>query len=296
MWTNDDYEALKTFQEVIDEQGQAAVFGTTTLDEATQQSIINWFKFRKVSDNERFVDYFQRILLNYETQYTSYLRVQTIQFDPLVTSYLERLINRDGTESRTGTGSRSNTTKETGSETGSGSGTSKTVGDVTTTASDNTSTTSSGTTNATNSGNQNVKAMNAQLPQSSTGAGSGLPSAMNWNYATAQDESQTVNSGSSNDSRTGNASSTGSSRSNSDSTSMTTNTESNTRNNTRNSTTTESENSNDNATNSEVVKERSTGRNGETPELLRKAVSYITQTNCFFWLVDKLEAAFMANY
>lgn len=274
---SDSYDNLKTFQEVLQEQTQVVVFGDTLIDEATQTAIVNWFQFRKVSDNDKFVAYFQRLLKANEEQYINYMRIQTVQFDPLVTQYLERLLNRDGSSSE----KDKDTTVNTGNDTVNTSGTAKTNN------SDNSVTDSRGVDSTTQNGETGDKSMNAQLPQSSTGAGAGLPENLNWNYATQQDERKGTSKNNSKSESTGKTTNTGTSTG-------TASNEQTTKSDRTNQTVKNGERS---GSNSEVVKERMTGRSGEpTSELLKKAVSYITTTNGFFWLVDKLEAAFMAIY
>ena len=274
---SDSYDNLKTFQEVLQEQTQPVVFGDTKIDEATQTAIVNWFQFRKVSDNDKFVAYFQRLLKANEEQYINYMRIQTIQFDPLVTQYMERLLNRDGVNSE----KDKDTTVNTGNDTINTSGTAKTNN------SDNSVTDSRGSDSTTQNGETGDKSMNAQLPQSSTGAGAGLPANMNWNYATQQDERKGTSKNNSKSESMGKTTNTGTS----------TGTASNEQTTKSDRTTQTVKNGERSGSNSEVVKERMTGRSGEpTSELLKKAVSYITTTNGFFWLVGKLEAAFMAIY
>lgn len=274
---SDSYDNLKTFREVLQEQTQAVVFGDTQIDEATQTAIVNWFQFRKVSDNDKFVAYFQRLLKANEEQYINYMRIQTVQFDPLVTQYMERLLNRDGSSSE----KDKDTTLNTGNDTVNTSGTAKTNN------SDNSVTDSRGVDSTTQNGETGDKSMNAQLPQSSTGAGAGLPENLNWNYATQQDERKGTIKNNSKSESTGKTTNTGTSTG-------TASNEQTTKSDRTNQTVKNGERS---GSNSEVVKERMTGRSGEpTSELLKKAVSYITTTNGFFWLVDKLEAAFMAIY
>lgn len=274
---SDSYDNLKTFQEVLQEQTQAVVFGDTQIDEATQTAIVNWFQFRKVSDNDKFVAYFQRLLKANEEQYINYMRIQTVQFDPLVTQYMERLLNRDGSSSE----KDKDTTVNTGNDTVNTSGTAKTNN------SDNSVTDSRGVDSTTQNGETGDKSMNAQLPQSSTGAGAGLPKNLNWKYATQQDERRGTSKNNSKSESTGKTTNTGTSTG-------TASNEQTTKSDRTNQTVKNGERS---GSNSEVVKERMTGRSGEpTSELLKKAVSYITTTNGFFWLVDKLEAAFMAIY
>lgn len=274
---SDSYDNLKTFHEVLQEQTQAVVFGDTQIDEATQTAIVNWFQFRKVADNDKFVAYFQRLLKANEEQYINYMRIQTVQFDPLVTQYMERLLNRDGSSSE----KDKDTTVNTGNDTVNTSGTAKTNN------SDNSVTDSRGVDSTTQNGETGDKSMNAQLPQSSTGAGTGLPENLNWKYATQQDERKGTSKNNSKSESTGKTTNTGTSTG-------TASNEQTTKSDRTNQTVKNGERS---GSNSEVVKERMTGRSGEpTSELLKKAVSYITTTNGFFWLVDKLEAAFMAIY
>lgn len=281
MWNyngySDSYDNLKTFREVLQEQTQAVVFGDTQIDEATQTAIVNWFQFRKVSDNDKFVAYFQRLLKANEEQYINYMRIQTVQFDPLVTQYMERLLNRDGSSSE----KDKDTTVNTGNDTVNTSGTAKTNN------SDNSVTDSRGVDSTTQNGETGDKSMNAQLPQSATGAGAGLPENLNWKYATQQDERKGTSKNNSKSESTGKTTNTGTS----------TGTASNNQTTKSDRTNQTVKNGERSGSNSEVVKERMTGRSGEpTSELLKKAVSYITTTNGFFWLVDKLEAAFMAIY
>lgn len=274
---SDSYDNLKTFREVLQEQTQAVVFGDTQIDEATQTAIVNWFQFRKVADNDKFVAYFQRLLKANEEQYINYMRIQTVQFDPLVTQYMERLLNRDGSSSE----QDKDTTVNTGNDTVNTSGTAKTNN------SDNSVTDSRGVDSTTQNGETGDKSMNAQLPQSATGAGVGLPENLNWKYATQQDERKGTSKNNSKSESTGKTTNTGTS----------TGTASNNQTTKSDRTNQTVKNGERSGSNSEVVKERMTGRSGEpTSELLKKAVSYITTTNGFFWLVDKLEAAFMAIY
>lgn len=296
MYTMRDYDELKTLEEFLQGADISTLFEGTEIDEATQQAVFNWFKFRKVCDNEKFQLFFNRLITTHSEQYYSLVRIQSIKFDPLVTQYMERLIDRSATnsenEKRTSnrSGNANNTDRTTGGDT------TATEGSASTTNTDNVNTTQNGTQKGSQNGSSNDKSMSAQLPQSSTGAGAGLPDALNWNYATQQDESKNTNKQNTNNETTGNSTSNGTSKG--------TATNEQTTKVTHNTTVTGSNNHNENETsngerngsNSEVVKERSTGRSGETPELLSKAITYISKTNAFFWLVDKLESVFMTVY
>lgn len=296
MYTMHEYDELKTLEEFLQGEEISTLFEGTTIDEATQQAVYNWFKFRKVCDNEKFQLFFNRLVSAHSEQYYSLVRVQSIKFDPLVTQYMERLIDRSATnsENEKRTSNRSGNANNTDSTTGGD--TTATEGSASTTNTDNVNTTQKGTQKGSQNGSSNDKSMSAQLPQSSTGAGAGLPDALNWNYASQQDESKNTNKQNTNNETTGNSTSNGTSKG--------TATNEQTTKVTHNTTVTGSNKHNENETsngerngsNSEVVKERSTGRSGETPELLSKAITYISKTNAFFWLVDKLEAVFMTVY
>lgn len=78
---------LKTFQQILDEGYQFPL----TIDTATQQTITEWFQFRKVADNDQFIAWFNRQLtLNYP-YYRQLLRIDpsTSSFDWLIMQYSE---------------------------------------------------------------------------------------------------------------------------------------------------------------------------------------------------------------
>lgn len=315
MWSEASFEELKTFNEIIEEQTQDVVFADTTLDEATQAALIKWFGYRRVCDNDKFVTFFNRLLLQRQDQYTNLLRIQTIKFDPLVTTYLERLIEKEGTQTVSGTtktvgsGSATRTDNLEGTSTVTTKGTVTDSGNHSNTITDSGSNSSSATTTNNLSDSDNTttsnRAMNAQLPQSSTSS-SGFPSSLNWTYATAQTESAETR----NDTQTH----TGTVKNESSGTNGNTRTDSGTNGNTEtientvtgkttntgtvsnSNESTSTDTSNVDTTNGGTTKERYTGRNGDAPELMQKAVNFIMTTNCFMWLVDALEPVFMSTY
>lgn len=296
MYTMRDYDELKTLEEFLAGENIATLFDGTTIDEATQQAVYNWFKFRKVCDNDKFQLFFNRLVNAHSEQYYSLVRVQSIKFDPLVTQYMERLIDRSATNSEKEKQSSSRSGNANSSDKTTGGDTTATSGSATNTNTDNVTATQKGNQKGTQNGSSNDKSMSAQLPQSSTGAGAGLPDALNWNYATQQDESKNTNNQNTTNETTGNSTSSATAKgtaTNEQTTNVTHNTTV-TGTNTHNEN--ETRNGERNGSNSEVVKERSTGRSGETPELLSKAIAYISKTNAFFWLVDKLESVFMTVY
>lgn len=221
MWIDTDYDNLKTLNDIVEEVGEEAVFGATDLDDATRQNILNWFKYRKVCDNTQFIPFFQRVIDMNTWQYDQLLRVQSVEFDPMVAEYMERQVLQKGTRSGKG-GRKSTTTNDTSTNTeGSASGTSKgkqtnalkTVqsGETETNSSVhvggddvtdvNTTVTGGGTVGVEGksddeknmTGSSGHKSMTGQLPQSSINASGGFPEALNWQYVTQQDENKDTN-------------------------------------------------------------------------------------------------------
>lgn len=218
MWTQKDMNQLKTFDDFISDVGQSTVFANTTIDEATQGSLIEWYGFRKVCDNDRFLRYFQRQLNLVTHQYEEYLRIESVQIDPMVSEYLERQIKRKGTDSGTVTRSNQETRNLSNkvNTTESGTDESTTTRDLTAVHDGTRDTTSSGsgtvTTDTTgtskvdgtgtvevkdvgegtntNTRTSNNKHLSGNLPQSSINAGGGFPDSLNWEYLTQQDESK----------------------------------------------------------------------------------------------------------
>lgn len=59
------------------------------LDQASINAITQHFEFREICDDERMEVYFWRTLAKYRDRYKALLRVQSIEFDPLVNRYFE---------------------------------------------------------------------------------------------------------------------------------------------------------------------------------------------------------------
>lgn len=92
----------------------------TELDEATIQLLSDWFDSRFLCDDDNFERFFVRqINLDY-WQYNQLLRLQSVEFDPMVSQYLERWVNRTGTQD--------NTSKTSGKTSDSGTGSSTVQG------------------------------------------------------------------------------------------------------------------------------------------------------------------------
>lgn len=272
------------------------------IDDATQDSINEYFKYRVLVDDDRFYDYFRRYVRIYKEQYYNSLRVETMKIDWTVTHYIEhgREVNSYDTEETAGSKSTTNagsdtyhtertpdlTTETVTSDNREVSGTNSNTG-KTATADD--------TTNTAN----NVH-VNKNAPQSIayTGAGTGEIPALDWQYMTGQEQSKdtnvTSNKGTVDSTNTGNSSekSTGDG-------SSTTSTSGNETSDTTYKRGTSTDNTNtessDKSHNMEE-KELSSGRDGNIAEILTKAIDFIYNTNSFIWLVDKLETCFMGVY
>ena len=59
------------------------------LDEASVQSIKDWFRYREICDDDKMETFFWRQLRLYRYKYKQMLRMETTQFDPLVNRYFE---------------------------------------------------------------------------------------------------------------------------------------------------------------------------------------------------------------
>lgn len=81
-----------TFQELLEIKTEDEVF-PLEIDDTLRDTIINWFKYRRlcVIQPERFILYFQRVLLEHYLRYRELLRIEPgiSQFDWLVETYRE---------------------------------------------------------------------------------------------------------------------------------------------------------------------------------------------------------------
>lgn len=361
MWTLNDFEDMPMLCELytLEEFIANCCASEMYLDEATETALYNYFSFRKVGDNQEvmrkdgtsvtlFEAYFKRTLVMYAKQYLDLLRVQTIEFDPMVTNYLERLVNnvRSNAQSKNtevsnvSTGNTGSTTKTTDSRKGNETGNrhSEDVGNhnVTTDNDTTTVTSDSGTvqsssktdrdtkTNDTNThdGTHGDRQMQAELPQSATGAGAGLPSDLNWAYATRQQESDgkekhtDKHDGTVKDSETGSntqqSTNSGTQKNTGtvkvidiDETNRDENTninrtetgESSTQGNVQTTQRVDNTGKETNTGNETgETKERLSGRNASPASLLTEAREYVMRTNAWVWLTNKLDKCFMDSY
>ena len=303
----------KMFNQIITEQGAENVFGSI-LDSATNDLLEDYFYYRYVCDNDKFVHFFQRNLKQFKKQYNEYLRVENIKFDPMITRYLERQV----LNTTTNNGSETITGSETGNKyiTNGGSITRKTDNTATGNGRNNTNTSGSysdysdtersehtaGTEN-TEDRSRDLLSVFPQANVSSATSGD-LDDPVSYAYATQMTDH--LSKGEKEDNRnTSGEDETHASGSNSGTSATTTNTTNvldgrevttqATNQNTQNNITNRKNSQSSNEEN-ENLRERFTGReNYDAGTLLSHARDYIANTNAFMWLVSKVEKCFIGN-
>ena len=201
-----------------------------TVDAALQATILDWFQFREVCDDDKFPVFFERVLARDMTRYTQLLRIEPgiSDYDWLVQNYKERKaeIDRsirgsrgesaslDKTVANATTDSKTTTynTLEQNDEqkwkdiANSGAVTAATNYGKRTVVDDdrtsngvtkNTGTVSNvGSETSNSSGSSDSKTMAKAAPQSIeyAGAGGGMPDNFNWQYSSSQGETKNVGS------------------------------------------------------------------------------------------------------
>ena len=205
----------------------------TELDPATIEALTDWFGLRYLCDDDHFSVFYTREIRMLQWQYEQLLRLESVQFDPMVSQYMERWANRTGDDTHNIQTNTEGTNKQETSGTNSGTSTS-TPGvreTVETVHTPNTTVVSTGSSDGTSSGSStnestshetnNSKGINNQettsstdnktlagvLPDSATYGPStdpnnpntdenGLPMKLNWTYASSQTGSHGIDSSS----------------------------------------------------------------------------------------------------
>lgn len=67
-----------------------------SLDQATQEAITNFFYFREICDDEKMTNFFWRTLHMYTPRYQSLVRIESLDFDPMVNRYFEAQFVQSG--------------------------------------------------------------------------------------------------------------------------------------------------------------------------------------------------------
>ncbi len=271
---------------LFDEIDKTHLYDGIDIDEASIQAIDDWFYNRRICDNTHFDRYFRRKLKNSIGRYNQLIRIEYTEFDPLVSAYHESWTNVEGTHE--GSSSESGSYSKEGNSTDNH----QTTFNDTIRKSGTVVTDSDSTQSSSGSSDSDTKTLQRALPAAGLSYGSaGLPSNLNWNTASGQEENKTGNSDNSSgtsatdttvtnnlsDAHTGNnvvAGTTGNSEEGSDSKAS----------------------SNSGTDNTETMY-ISAGRDGLTPqEALLKAMEYIRQSRAFDWLKDELETCFISVY
>lgn len=302
----------KTLEELLTIYTQQELFNDL-IDEASQEQVIDHFYYRHCTDDERFKKYFTRNLNRIADQYNNILRIETINFDPLVTKYLEQQDEKK----------RRKTTGLTGEVTESYRDTTS-LEDTTTVKTDN-ETTDSVTINTdtehnesfSNSGHHNTddtytntddirtRDLVSNTPHSnvSSATSMNLMANVNWAYAsgmtdhgednshghTGNTEGTTTESGTSGGTTDVDTTQSGSTVL--DGTQLTTRNAGNTINGSKSKTDTKEGTEQDNETLQKIY----TGREGSPQDLLDKARTYLRKSNAIEWLFDELEICFMPD-
>lgn len=298
MWTNDDYDNLMTFGEYLETSEATGLYTGINIDESTIDALKQYFLYRRLVDNGKFFTFYRRALNQAERQYNNYLRIELTDFDPVVSQYLERQINRTGSRATTAEDDSSKTRSGQSGDTTQGSGTARTETENTGTSEGSGTSSTESRDNASSTGSTTTDRVSkhGDTPQAATGAGGSM--ALDWTYLSAQD--QVLEQGSSNNSGTNigttSGSTTDSTETTSSGTAETTTTDTTTRSGTHSETETSEGSRSETVSDASEDRERMTGRSEAAQDLLKRARDYITTTNGFLWLCDKLDKCFMQIY
>lgn len=290
-----EFNQLKTFEELLNDMDNPdSLYDNTTIDEDTKKQIFNWYFDRKVFDNVKFPRYFNRLIVSLNWQYENLLRNETTIIDPLVTSYSESQILSKGNNTvngnikSTGRNKTDNTGKGTYYSDVNNTSDSETNTD---TESNTTDSSSSATTSATTGNTQSINAQKPYVLDNNIQKGN-FP-ALDWRFASSQDENYDFNNQQSNTTNKGESATNSNTNSKTNSTSDTSVTGG--QNNTA-STIGENQNTQTNNTSANTsgdIRQRSTGRGESAQDLLTRANKYVKNTNAFIWLRDQLEVCFL---
>ena len=269
-------DRLKTFKQILDE-------GYTfpdIVDEGTQQAITDWFFYRRVCDNEKFIPFFDREIKLAFPQYMQLLRIDPTvsSYDWLVSDYTERLLRR-GTIVESGQNVMTSVAR-----TGTDTGTVKTEGKT------------SGSTETQEQGFNRAGTLAKASPMSASYTSTQM-NAHNGDTITVGDMSlgayhngfpdpMIENPTQVTDALTRNGDLSKADTSGEDETTMTRNLANGGTEKTSGETTGKTESD-------ETVTEIATGRRGFIAPTLKEAYTYIERSNAFVWLRGRLEKCFM---
>lgn len=301
------------------------------IDEATIGSIHKWYGLRILCDDDNFDRFYERQLELALPRYNKLIRLENTEFDAMVNSYKERQVLDMGSEQGSETSEKTTGLTATENIERDKSTTERIIDDIantkvrtpnitvedegSTSSTSNTDTeshTEGGTTSNGSNVNVSVSKQNPQSISYGQAAVGSIPN-LNWEYPSAQSQSEGNNTGattSDNDS-TGSTDTTQSGTSGNTQTTTGTDTNVETGQNVKNKTgseedsesRTKGQNGTENndletlKTNTNTRREQLTGREGLTPQAaLREAMSYVKTSSAFAWLKEQLEICFLSVY
>ena len=283
------------------------------IDVESQAQVVDHFYDRYVTNDDKFVHYFNSNIKRIADQYYDMERIESIQFDPMVTRYLEQ----EDTKRR----QRTNTINDSITDRGMGS---TTIEDTATVKTDNETTDSlssrfqgeqSGSFSTrtetdideqtANSDEVRTRDLISNTPHSNVSSSTSmdLMSPITWNYASGltdhgEDGTHTshktgddvvAETGSNSDEQDNTTTQSGTTVL--DGTQLTTRTAGTTANTTNTRTGLKEGEDNEN----ETLRKIYTGREGIAADLLDKARKYLRQSRAIEWLFDELEICFMQD-
>ena len=290
----------------------------TSVDSALKATIYDWFQYREVNDDEKFPVMFKRTLNASMRKYLQLIQIEPgqqvkfpdnvtreVTYDWLVQNYKEMTNYSDGTSSKSDYTQAYTTEGVSASSTGETTthmvGTDDTDRDRSSSNSTSRNLADSSTINSTNStsGGSDTKGMAKTSPQSISYAGtSGVPSTLDWQYPSGQNETVESHNESGSSGQTDVQSHTGStSGSAQDNESVDFATERTTVQNSGKNDYTSRNTSNDSATNGTSANHVSTyeianGRNLAPAEILKVAKEFILGSSAWEYLYGQLDKNF----
>lgn len=242
------FEKYPKFSDIWNPDTKAAMFEGTSYPEWFQRYVYLFFYDRRIGteDVSQFIRWFNRNLLLDEWQFLQYLRIQTTEFDPMVTNYVEHWIRSYNKGFRTTdnesildgstiseTESEQDVTQRTTGQTESTFNTNRTQTDSSNTSTEQTARTETASEGKSeqvvesdaetkNHQDTNTRSLQADLPQTAAYGEAGLPPNLNWSYASSQ--SETEGTSDTEETSTGTTTTSGTNSEQSDSTTTTTGT------------------------------------------------------------------------
>ena len=290
-----------------------------SVDDATKQTIFDWFQYREVCDDLKFNNMFNRILVKSMRKYNQLLRIEpgqlltfedgvtrTVNYDWLIQNYREALTANEGSshsvDEMSGGGTRSieNGGRDVRTIAMTGSDSTERDASNSNTETRNLSDSSSGTTHDETETNNDNKSLGKASPQSVSyaGGGSGMPNNFDWSYPGQQSEDKQVGTSESDGrssnsaSHTGTVGNTGTGSEDIDFTTQRNTTDTLVKGATvdeTNSTTEERENTTLNSNNQET---QENGRNTDIPTLLQRAKDFILGSSAWDYLYAQIDKCF----